>query len=211
MSDLSFAEKRKLERALDMGSGYVLNFSNRTFEEFIFDSVGIEIYSSKYDHASGSKANRMRAFWEKEPNYLVGKLLGDIFENWDELASSRYNTETGEYEIYPIPEECLRIVERLKTDAIVPEIDAVDVSIQDKDFDVLAQSVKEYIKRNEPEVGLDRLHTFLVKYFRALCEKHGIVPDRRKPLHSLVGEYVKKLNKGVKSPFDLSLKGEPHK
>ena len=65
MSDLTNAEKRKIERAFGMASGYVLNFSNRTFEEFILDSVGIEIYDEKYDYESGSKANRMRALWEE--------------------------------------------------------------------------------------------------------------------------------------------------
>ena len=31
MSDLSGSERRKLEKFLGMGSGYVLNFSDRTF------------------------------------------------------------------------------------------------------------------------------------------------------------------------------------
>ena len=53
MSDLSNIEKRNLERLFGMGSGYVLDFSNRTFEEFIFDSTGKNIYDSKYDNASG--------------------------------------------------------------------------------------------------------------------------------------------------------------
>lgn len=43
MSDLTNIEKRNLERLFGMSSGYVLDFSNRTFEEFIFDSVGISI------------------------------------------------------------------------------------------------------------------------------------------------------------------------
>lgn len=43
MADLSLIEKRKLERALGMGSGYVLNFSNKTFKEFFRDAVRIEI------------------------------------------------------------------------------------------------------------------------------------------------------------------------
>ena len=73
MSDLSKMEKRKLERALGMSSGYVLDFSNRTFEDFFIETVNIEIYDQKYDYASGSKANRMRAFWDVEPNYIVAK------------------------------------------------------------------------------------------------------------------------------------------
>lgn len=180
-------EKRKLERAFGMESGYVLDFSNRTFEDFILDCIGIEIYDSKYDHASGSKANRLRAFWNIESNYNVGKLLDEIFNNWDELNRG-YNNK-------PLPEECLKIVQRLKTSAPVPEISAVKPNINDKDFEVLAKSVRESIDRNEPEIGLDRLHTFVTKYFRVLCEKHGITIEWNKPLHSLVGEYVKHLKK----------------
>jgi len=74
MSDLSKIEKLKLEKAFDMSGGYVFDFSNRTFEKFILDSVKIDIYSEKYDYYSGSKANRLRAFWDKEPNYIAGKL-----------------------------------------------------------------------------------------------------------------------------------------
>jgi hypothetical protein len=53
--------------------------------------------------------------------------------------------------------------------------------------------VRDAIDRNEPETGLDRLHTFVVKYFRVLCDKRGIDTSREKALHSLVGEYVKAL------------------
>lgn len=187
MSDLKMIEKKKLERALRMGEGYVLDFSNRTFEEFFLESVGIEIYDEKYDFTSGSKANRMRAFWKNEPNDLVGKLLGEIFENWNELHQ--------DYEKTPIPEECIKIVRRLKTSAPVADISAVEPNTDDKDFETLAKSVREAINRNEPEAGLDRLHTYVTKYFRALCEKHGITTEWEKPLHSLVGEYVKHLKK----------------
>lgn len=180
-------EKRKLERAFGMSSGYVLNFSNRTFEEFILDCTGIEIYDSKYDYESGSKANRLRAFWKIESNYIVGKLLGEIFDNWDELNGDFNNT--------PLPEECLKIIQRLKLSAPVPDIASVEPNSDDKDFETLAKSVREAIERNEPEIGLDRLHTFLTKYFRVLCKKHGITTEWEKPLHSLVGEYLKFLKK----------------
>jgi hypothetical protein len=54
-----------------MGSGYLLNFSDRTFQEFVADSVGRDIYDSRYNYASGSKANRMRGFWKEEGNRTV--------------------------------------------------------------------------------------------------------------------------------------------
>ena len=49
------------------------------------------------------------------------------------------------------------------------------------------------IDQNKPEAGLDRLHTFVMEYLRVLCQKYGIAADKEKPLHSLMGEYVKKL------------------
>ena len=49
MSNLTKKVQRKLERLLGMGSGYVLDFSNRTFEEFVLDSTGREIYDEKYE------------------------------------------------------------------------------------------------------------------------------------------------------------------
>lgn len=80
MSDLTNVEKRKLEQYLGMASGYVLDFSNRSFAEFIRDSTGRNIFDVRYAYASGSKANRLRAFWEKEPNSIVGKLTSEMIE-----------------------------------------------------------------------------------------------------------------------------------
>jgi hypothetical protein len=191
MSDLTNSEKRKLERAFGMASGYVLNFSNRTLEEFVLDSVGIEIYDEKYDYGSGSKANRIRAFWDQEPNHVVGKLLADIFDEWEEWTQKSYNSNTGQNESQRFPKDCIKVVERLKSHSPVPEVEALKPNSDDKDFEALARAVKDYIKKNEPETGLDRLHTFVVKYVRTLCSSYGVTAQREKPLHSLFGEYVK--------------------
>jgi hypothetical protein len=59
MSDLTNLEKRKLEKLLGMASGYVLNFSNKTFSEFVMDCTGLNIFDPRYEYASGSKANRL--------------------------------------------------------------------------------------------------------------------------------------------------------
>ncbi len=197
MSNLSLMEKKKLERVFGMSSGYVLNFSNRTFEEYIVESVGIEIYSKKYsDMPSDSKANYMRAFWKNESNYIVGKLLTDIFNDWSELKESN-NPDTP-------PEECLKIALRLKESTPVPEIEAIQAISNEKDFEELAKSIRASIDKNEPENGLDRLHTFLVKYFRVKCQEMEINIDKKKPLHSLVGEYIKALKKNNLIESDMT-------
>jgi|SRR5579862_1801985 len=90
MSDLTFIEKQKFEKLLGMASGYVLDFSDRTFSEFVSDSTGRDIFDSKYNYRSGSKANRLRAFWQKEDNSVVGKLMRDML---DYLGESGHNIE----------------------------------------------------------------------------------------------------------------------
>ena len=71
------------------------------------------------------------------------------------------------------------------------DIEALDSQLGEKAFTILTRSVKQAIDANEPETGLDRLHTYVVKYMRCLCDRHGIGASRDKPLHSLVGEYIK--------------------
>ena len=182
MADLTNLEKRKLERGLEMSSGYVLNFSNRTFDEFFLDVLNIDIYDDKYAYASGSKANRMRAFWDNEPNHVVAQVLEALAKDWSEYAGHNAKSASEDY---------FKIVARLKSSAPVPDFGSIRPNAEEKGFEALAKAVRESIDKNEPEAGLDRLHTFLVKYFRNLCKRHGITVSKDKPLHSLVGEYIK--------------------
>jgi len=80
MSKLSMAERRHLEKFLGMSSGYVLGFSDRTFGEIVFESVGIDIHDAKFTSDGTSKANKLRAFWKNEPDYSVGKLILSLIE-----------------------------------------------------------------------------------------------------------------------------------
>lgn len=184
MSDLTFIEKQKLERLFGMGSGYVLDFSNRTFDEFFNDAVAVNIWDEKYNVASGSKANRMRAFWSKEPNHLVGQIISRLLD---------YMQGPPKGEGTNLFQDCRQIAQRLLLSAPVSELSAIDSAGGEREFEILARSVHAAIENNEPESGLDRLHTFTVKFTRKLCEKHGIRVERDKPLHSLFGEYIKNL------------------
>ena len=80
MTNLSTNDKRILEKLFQMESGYVLNFSDRTMEEFFADDVGVNIYDQKYNYASGSKANRIRGFWQIADSSLVGKSIIKLIE-----------------------------------------------------------------------------------------------------------------------------------
>ncbi len=184
MADLTNLEKRQFERLLRMDTGYVLDFSNRTFSEFVVDSTGRDPYDAKYDHGS-SKANRLRGFWAAETNRVVGKLMADL------LAHARNQPRRPEDD--PLIEQCERAVRRLQQDKAVEEDDALVPLGNERDFEVIAKAVRDAIERDELEAGLDRLHTFVVKFVRSLCHARGMTVDRDKPLHSMFGEYVKQL------------------
>lgn len=185
MADLTSSDKRKLERLFGMGSGYVLDFSNRTFSEFVEESVHRDIYDARYDHGSGSKANRLRGFWTVEGNHLTGTLIEALIAYGKDYDAFKNDGA--------LPEECLRIAARLKVSNPVAELDAFSATVDERDFEMVARQVREVIEKNQPEAGLDRLHTFVIKFVRALCEERGIAVRREKPLHSLFGEYVKRL------------------
>jgi hypothetical protein len=186
MANLKGSEKAKLESYFEMRMGYVCDFTNRTFQEFVLEHTGTDVYGDKY---SGSKATRLRAFWDGESNYLVANLLGEMVEYWKlQKATPLYGYQTFNPALY---EECKKIVERLKNETPVEDIEALKPNSNDKDFELLAQSIKESIDKNQPEQALDRLHTFVIKYVRELCSRHTIAFNKETPLHSLFGSYVK--------------------
>lgn len=86
MSSLTAAEKVYFEDVLDMSGGYVLDFYNSTFEDF-FRSHGIEIYGDeKYCKHGESKARRLRAFWEQDPDEVVARVLSDLLDRYEAIC-----------------------------------------------------------------------------------------------------------------------------
>jgi len=191
MSDLTFKEKNQLEKLFGMPTGYVLDFTDRTFQDFIVEALGIDIYNPKYNYRSGSKANRLRGFWKVETNYKVGVLIERLLDYWISNACiGNFSYNQSDEMLY---QECLKIPNRLKKDEPIDNIDALHAISDDKDFILLEKAIRESIEKNELESALDRLHTFVVKYIRELCKKHSIQFKKDTPLHSLFGSYVKHL------------------
>lgn len=82
MSSLTDAEKRYFEKLLDMHGGHVSSFSDATFGEF-FSRHGVDIHGTKYQTYGTSKAKKMRAFWEREPDALVGAVLSELLDSYE--------------------------------------------------------------------------------------------------------------------------------
>ncbi len=140
MSTLTNIDKIKLEKLLGMSSGYVLDFNNQSFGEFIYDSVGVDIWDDKYDYSSGSKANRLRALWSIEPDSIVGKVLKDLLECWrTETLLSDQEVKNNEEALY---EECLKIATRISGETQVEEGVTEDEFIKKEFKEVSVSSLK---------------------------------------------------------------------
>lgn len=85
MASLTSVDRKILEGLLEMGGGYVLDFSNATYAEF-FNDYGIDIYEQQYQIFGDSKAKLMRGFWKVSSDEQVGNVLDGLF---------RYITETN--------------------------------------------------------------------------------------------------------------------
>ena len=128
MSSLTPIEKKYLEETLDMHGGYVLDFNNRTFEDF-FRHYGIAIYDDKYLTYGDSKAKRMRAFWEQESDQITAKVLAGMLE-WCEDDMNK-----GEHAEARNLSQSRRIVERLSGGKPMPE-DFTEQKFLEKEYAV---------------------------------------------------------------------------
>lgn len=189
MSDLNKTEKLKLEKLFNMEGGYVLDFSNRTFNDFIYETLKIDAHSDNYAEFGASKANRLRAIWIKENNHRIGKLTSEMLTYWKDKKVISDNEITSQEQA--LFEDCIKTAHRLLENTIVEEIDVIREIGDDKDINLLAKSIRESIEKNEPESALDRLHTYVIKYIKQLCEKHKIQISKEESLNAIFGKYVK--------------------
>jgi len=165
MSDLKADEKRKLERLFGMRGGYVLDFNNDSFQDFFYN-YKIDIYSEIYNISGGSKARRLRAFWDLESNGVVAQVIAGLIEYGDALRLfSNINSE--------FVDDCRNIAKRYLSGYTVNEVDSLVAITEEKEFEILATQVREAIDRHQPEAGLDRLHTYTQKFVRSLLENYG--------------------------------------
>lgn len=108
MSSMTTIEKRHFEDLFAMQGGYVLDFSNASFASFFRSDCGIDIYEETYAFNGESKANRLRAFWERCNDVKVGEVLRILLCIWRDL-----NPETTNPQTERLYSECQKTVLRL--------------------------------------------------------------------------------------------------
>lgn len=80
MANLKATQMLLLEDVFQMGSGFVLNFSDRTYSAFFAEELSINIDDPKYAVAGGSKGKRLRYFLQNETRPTVVKTIKALWE-----------------------------------------------------------------------------------------------------------------------------------
>ena len=170
MSSLNIADKHSLEKFLRMSDGYVLNFSDRTFGEFVFEAIGVDIHCARYTTDGTSKARKLRAFWKVESDYKVGKLLLALVD-----YASAFDAQPGP-DTKTLMERCRQIAARLLAGS--PSLEPLKEQAKQLDANHLA----EQIRRLEASVETDpALAIGTAKELIETCCK-TILAERGKPV-----------------------------
>jgi hypothetical protein len=144
MASLKQTDILILEKLFEMGGGYVLNFSNTSFQQFIYNVCKLDIYDSKYAVYGDSKAKRLRMFWQVESDKTVGIMINEMLAYW------KTNRKINALEINKnealIFNDGLRIANRLR--GVVDKANLADSSDTTED---------EFLKKEYKNIALDKL------------------------------------------------------
>ena len=175
-------EMRLIDDLFEMGGGYVLDFSNKTFSEFFEDELEINIDDPKYDVEGSSKAKRLRYFLRKEDDETKIKTLIAL---WEYREANRKRNKTKEQ--YPNAEdEFYSLIERLggtrpssnRRNRAAPEFVSLDPKIAIELKDKLIE-----VSQLQPQ---PRGYAF-EKFLKDLFEANGLSP---RASFRLVGEQI---------------------
>lgn len=85
-----------LDDLFEMGSGYVLNFSDRTFAQFFAEELNIDIDDPVYARNGTSKAKRLRCFLQTVDKATVVRTLNALWEYREALRQRNDQDESIE-------------------------------------------------------------------------------------------------------------------
>ena len=175
MSSLTHIEKKKLERYLDMEGGYVLDFSNRTFEEFFLEVVGVQIYDPLFELESGSKANRMRAFWKVANDKQLRDSLVGLLEGWEIYANA------------PIPESAEKLLKKIivRLGEVVPDNTGKNKDSKDSAITMSKKLQTQLLKMTE--LTPQKRGYMFERFLQDLFESYGL---SARSAFRLIGEQI---------------------
>ena len=178
MANMDFIERGYFEQLFNMGSGYVLDFTNREFQEFVYEKIQIDVYAR---YPGLSKAKILRSIIAEHDNVTVGKLL---------LEFMRYMQAKGLVtdEVRDTFTKCAEIGNRLigkrfppKQSRPTPSVKPISPTI---DYNMFLKELVDI--SNCSDTPQSRGYA-LERYLNKLFEAHGLEP---RGSFKIVGEQI---------------------
>jgi len=150
-----------------METGYVLRLSDRTFGDLVRETVGVDIHSDKYTTRGTSKANKLRAFWDLESDYTVGKLLCALIDYAESLP------DMSDPRRLNLARRCRSIAERLV--AVDPGLDPLKRHAETLDANHLADQISrlEASVQTDPSLAIGTAKEIIETCCKTILEDTG--------------------------------------
>lgn len=188
MSSLTFKEKLLISELFECDAGNVFTFMQKfvhynstNTRNIILGACGIDIFADP-NYSVLNQQQCLEQIWEKESVAIAGQVLLDFLQYFYEHYPKRILTEQRKKQY----NKCLEIAKRLNAN--------LDVNLpmtNTEKLKTLKKDIAESFAQGNPELCLDRLHTFATEYLRTVCCKHSIEIANAKgehhPLHNLIG------------------------
>lgn len=127
MAELTKSQIRTIAEAMSYprGYGYVLDFSDKTFQEFFEDEFGIDIFTAEYEVDGSSKRNRLITFFGRSEKHIALRALRALWERREGLLDSLQNSDEAQA-ARAKSAEFLRVIDSLQSSAVPHSADGVD-------------------------------------------------------------------------------------
>lgn len=183
MSNLTTTEILTLEKIIDKKSkdkGYVWDFSNSKFKDFVESYVSIDIYDDKYIAPDGaSKMKRLKTFLKIEDDNNVTMLLNALKEYG---TKRKLLCKANIQEIDKMIKKLQKHNKQLRVDT--------KLYSDEKKVEILIKDINDKLLKNEYELAIDRLHTFFKGFVEKICGEMKI-SIKDKSLDALYNEMLK--------------------
>lgn len=192
MADFKRSEIRAIEEAMGFpnGFGYVLDFSDRTMQEFFEDEFEIEIYAQENLVNGTSKRNCLTTFLKNTDSSQALRVLNELWDKREGLISLSPSSELSKDAVSKTP-AFRKVIDRMSSEPSSVSSDGVEAFERDRTLEELVSDIERTLAAGKPEVAIDHLHTYCMKKITHLLKVRGIECTDDEPLHSRYGKYRK--------------------
>lgn len=182
-------DMRLVDEVFGMEQGYVLDFTDASFNQFIKAAFDIDITAWMYTRDGTSKAKRLRAFLRA----LVPGAQAEVLRKLWIFRQRRAETYPA---LRPGAEsQLLEMIAALEGSEASIDLDGIEKFTDDATLSELVDAIEREIQANAPHAALDRLHTYTMKKFADLLQADGVDVSPRDTLHGRAGRYINALRR----------------